>query len=321
MFAKVLAGICAVLMLGFELAASYLVKHRSETYARVTQQYARAVRIRPSGLGEPTSVLMVGNSLLMEGIKLDDLEISTADRMRIYPIFLEATGYYDWLFGLQRLFHEGARPDVVVLGVGVQSFLSNSVREEYAPLMLFDTRDVLQLAAELGMDRTATSNLLLGHSSQFWDVRSVVRTQILRRIVPGARELFSLIKAKPTIPPDSEFETMAISRLQTLRELCEAHGAKLIFLIPPTPSSEKEVNLLEYASKRVGVVSSVPIDPASLPESYYQSDAIHLNSKGAALLTSALAASLPAQIGASKAAISQETGPRQSLLVRSQSFR
>jgi len=24
--------------------------------------------------------------------------------MRIYPIFLEATGYYDWLYGLQRLF-------------------------------------------------------------------------------------------------------------------------------------------------------------------------------------------------------------------------
>jgi len=29
--------------------------------------------------------------------------------MRIYPIFLEATGYYDWLYGLQRLFREGRK--------------------------------------------------------------------------------------------------------------------------------------------------------------------------------------------------------------------
>jgi len=46
---------------------------------------------------------------------------------------------------LQRLFREGSLPQVVVLGVGVNSFLANSVRQDYAPLMLFDVRDSLGL--------------------------------------------------------------------------------------------------------------------------------------------------------------------------------
>src|SRR2546430_7434355 len=129
-YARVLLGICAMLVLFFEIGANYLLKSDSETYARVSQQYAEAVKVRPSRSGEPVSVLMVGNSLLMEGIDVDRLQELTSSKMRIYPIFLEATGYYDWLYGLERLFRQGARPQVVVLGVGVNSFLQNSVRQD-----------------------------------------------------------------------------------------------------------------------------------------------------------------------------------------------
>jgi hypothetical protein len=295
--AKVLAALWVVLVFAFEAAAHFMVRHSSETYARVSEQYAEAVRARPSRQGEPASVLMAGNSLLMEGVEVDRLQNLTAGSMRIYPLFLEATGYYDWLYALRRLFREGARPQVVVLGIGVDSFLGNSVRLEYAPMMLFDTRDVLAAASDLRLDNTAASNLILAHSSTFWDVRSVIRTQLLRRIVPHCRELFSLIKPKAALPPDPELEAIAISRLQTLRELCEAHGARLIFLIPPTPSSENAVRLLRVASGRAGVDPLVPIDPATLSQSFYQPDAIHLNSEGAELFTFALATYLPREIG------------------------
>jgi len=108
--ARALLGICAILVLFFEVFADYSLKHDSETYARVSQQYAEAVKVRPSRIGEPASVLMVGNSLLMEGIDVDRLQELTSSKMRIYPIFLEATGYYDWLYGLQRLFRQGGGP-------------------------------------------------------------------------------------------------------------------------------------------------------------------------------------------------------------------
>jgi lysophospholipase L1-like esterase len=292
-YAKLLVGICALLIVAFEFLSNFLLKHHSETYARVSRQYAEAVKMRPAKPGEPTSVLIIGNSLLLEGVDVDRLQKLTCSQMHIYPIFLEATGYYDWFYGLQHLFREGAKPQVVVLGVGVNSFLANSVRQDYAPLLLFDMRDSLGVASDLKMDRTATSNLLLAHSSVFWDTRTVLRTQILRHAVPHYTELVSLLKPQPAIPPSQQFQTTANSRLERLRELCEAHGAKLIILFPPTPSSEDAVRQMTLASRKVGVDTLVPIDPTALSVKYYQSDELHLNSEGAQLFTSALATFLP----------------------------
>ena len=292
-YAKLLVSICAFLILVFELLSGFLLKHHSETYARVSQQYAEAVKMRPAKPGEPASVLMLGNSLLLYGVDVGRLKSLTAGRVHICPIFLEATAYYDWLYALQRLFREGSRPQVVVLGVGVNGFLANTVRQDYAPLMLFDLRDSLGVASDLHMDRTATSNLLLAHSSVFWDTRSVLRAQILRHTVPHYQELVLLLKLQPAIPPASEFQTIANSRLEQLRSLCEAHGAKLILLVPPTPSSEDAVRQMAIASEKAGVDTLVPIDPTTLSAKYYFSDELHLNSEGAALFTTALAEFLP----------------------------
>jgi lysophospholipase L1-like esterase len=291
--AKLLVGICALLIVAFEFFSDFLLKQHSETYTRVSRQYAEAVKMRPAKPSEPTSVLMIGNSLLLEGVDVDRLKELTSSQMHVYPIFLEATGYYDWFYALQRLFREGAKPQVVVLGVGVNSFLADSVRQDYVPMMLFDMRDSLAVASDLKMDRTATSNLLLAHSSVFWDTRTVLRTQILRYAVPHYTELVLLLKPQPAIPPPDQFQTAANSRLERLRELCEAHGAKLIILVPPTPLSEDAVRQMTLASRKAGVDTLVPIDPITLPVKYYQSDELHLNSEGAQLFTSALATFLP----------------------------
>jgi lysophospholipase L1-like esterase len=295
-YAKVLAGICAILMIAIEISSIYLLKHDSLTYARVSRQYDEAVKTRPAGPGEPPCVLMVGNSLLLQGVKLDRLQALTSASMRIYPVFLEATGYYDWLYGLRRLFRQGARPQVVVVGVGVNYFLENGVRQDYAPMLFFDARDTLAVASDLHLDRTATSNLLLAHSSTFWDTRSAIRTQILRRVVPHIEELFLLVNSRPAAPEGREFEEIAIPRLRRLRELCEAHGAKLILLVPPTLSSETAVNQMAYAARTAGVEISVPIDPTALSAKFYQPDGMHLNPEGAVLFTSALAKDLPGRI-------------------------
>ena len=301
-YSKLLFGISALLIVLFEFLSGYLLKHHSETYDRVSHQYAEAVKMQPATPGQPTSVLMVGNSLLLEGVEVNRLKELTSGQMHICPIFLEATGYYDWFYALQRLFREGARPQFVVLGVGVNSFLANSVREDYVPLMLFDMRDSLGVASALKMDRTATSNLLLAHSSVFWDTRTVLRTQILRHAVPHYRELVLLLKPQPSIPPREQFQTIANSRLERLRELCESHGAKLVILVPPTPSSVDAVRQMTMAAQRARVDALVPIDPAALSVKYYQSDELHLNPEGAKLFTTALATFLPRSVDHEQAA-------------------
>jgi len=291
-----LAGICAIFIIAFEISAVYLLKHLSLTYKRISQQYDEAIKMHPCGPGEPPCVLMVGNSLLIYGVRLDQLRVMTSSKMNIYPIFLEATGYYDWLYGLKRLFREGARPQAVVVGIGVNYFLENGVRQDYAPMLFFDARDTLAVASDLHLDRTATSNFLLAHSSTFWDTRSAVRTQILRHVVPHLEDLFSMLSQKPAIPEGREFEETAIPRLQRLNELCEAHGAKLILLVPPTLSSDGTVSKMALAAYTAGVDVSVPVDPGALSAKFYQRDGIHLNPEGAALFTSALAKDLPGKI-------------------------
>ena len=304
-YTKLLVGICALLIVAFESLSDFLLKHHSETYARVSRQYAEAVNMRPAKPSEPTSVLMIGNSLLLQGVDVDRLQKLTSHQMHIYPIFLEGTGYYDWFYALQRLFRQGAKPQVVVLGVGVDSFIANSVRQDYVPLLLFDVRDSVAVASDLQMDRTATSNLLLAHSSVFWDTRAVLRTQTLRHAVPHYENLVLLLKPQPAFPPPQQFQTIANSRLEQLRELCHAHGAKLIFLVPPTPSSEDGVRELIIASQKAGVDALVPIDPTALSAKYYEADELHLNPEGAALFTSALATFLPQTI-ARESAVSRE---------------
>jgi hypothetical protein len=312
--AKALLAICAVVIFGLEVSSHYLLHHFSLTYSRISRQYEEAVKMRHAGPGEPPSVLMVGNSLLLHGVQVDRLRSMTSSSMQIYPIFLEATGYYDWLYGLRKIFHEGARPDVVVVGVGVNYFLANSTRQDYAPMLFLDGRDTLAMASDLHLDRTATSNLWLAHESTFWDTRSAIRTQVLNHFVPHLEDLFSLVSPRPSIPQGREFEEITIPRLQKLRELCEVHGAKLILLVPPTLDSESAVNQMSYVARVVGVGVSVPIDPAALPSKYYQPDGMHLNREGAVLFTLALAKDLPERVAAQNTLASRSQSAARNLL-------
>src|SRR5262249_13433131 len=106
MYARMVLDICAFLTVCFVSLIVYFLKHHSETYARVSEQYADALRVHHAKSGEPMSVLMVGNSLLLDGVDVDRLQKLTSRQLSIHPIFLEATAYYDWLYALKRLFRD-----------------------------------------------------------------------------------------------------------------------------------------------------------------------------------------------------------------------
>jgi hypothetical protein len=149
----------------------------------------------------------------------------------------------------------------------------------------------------LKLDRTATSNLLLAHSSKFWDTRAAIRTQILDHVVPHLQDLFSLINPRPAVPEGRQFDEVAIPRLQKLRDLCEENGAKLILLVPPTLASEGAVNQMMSTARAANVDVSVPVDPAALSARFYLQDGMHLNHEGADVFTAALAKDLPSRVG------------------------
>src|SRR5438270_1707775 len=95
---KIMAAGCALFIIAVEMFFSYPMKDFSQTYRRVSQQYVEALRSRPGKAGEPVSVLMVGNSLLLYGVDVPRLQASMPRRVRIFPIFLEYSAYYDWFY-------------------------------------------------------------------------------------------------------------------------------------------------------------------------------------------------------------------------------
>jgi lysophospholipase L1-like esterase len=131
--------------------------------------------------------------------------------------------------------------------------------------------------------------------------------QILNHIVPHLEQLFLFLSPRPGIPERHEVEEITIPRLQRMRELCEANGAKLILLLPPTLTSEGAVAEMVRDAHTVGVDVSVPIDPAALSARFYQPDGLHLNRDGAVLFTSALAKDLPEKIKNRETVVSAAT--------------
>ncbi len=252
--------------------------------------------------GEPASVLMVGNSLLLDGVDVQELQRLTSTSAKVYPLFLEGTGYHDWFYGLHRLFRNGARPDLVLVGLGLDGVLDRSVRAEYAPRMLLDPEDIIAASVDARLDHTATSNLLLGHWSAFWDMRHVVRVQLLTHALPYFErmylaDLWSGLKAKRVVPVSEAAESLAVSRLQRLRRLGDSYNTRVLILIPPTPSSTLAVRQLTDIATKAGVETLMPVDPATLPPRFIRADEIHVNEEGAAYFTAALGASLPERIG------------------------
>jgi hypothetical protein len=55
-YAKVLVGICVILIVALEISSDYLLKPQSKTLARVSRQYGDVVRVRPAKSGEPIFV-------------------------------------------------------------------------------------------------------------------------------------------------------------------------------------------------------------------------------------------------------------------------
>jgi hypothetical protein len=288
--------------LGVEGLSVYSLKRFGETERRLERQYPAAMALR-SGDARPPSVLILGNSLMEEGVDVVRLQRALAASLHVEALFLEATAYFDWYYGLRRLFREGARPTVVVLGLAPGHFLESGVRPDYFARALMDRRDLFRVAADVGMDRTATTNLFFASISDFWGHRGVVRTKFLSLLLPDVERLmFSLSRRKAQRVSDLEFVAVAAVRLRAMGALCEAHGAALIALVPPTHVLDDGSRLLKEAGVRARVQVLVPIAPGVLSRQWFRDEA-HLNAEGSSFFTDAFAKDL-------KQAVSLATGRR-----------
>lgn len=278
------ASVCAVIEGGTALMFGRIshIENRRET------EYRQAASMHRSK--DAQSVLVAGNSLLLEGVDFPQLQREVGSEMDLRRAVVEGTYYLDWFYGLKRLFAAGAKPDVVVLVLNPIQLTSGSVGGDYTAHFLVDRRDILEFAKETGADRNRTSSLAFANLSFFYGARAEIRNWILGRILPDLPSLTHNFQSAPKSLTGDVLRDVATQRLERLRQLCQDHGAELVFVIPPS-NEDMGAAVVSAAAAAHGVQVVIPIAPGVLPVTDY-SDHFHLNPEGARKFTPALATEL-----------------------------
>jgi hypothetical protein len=274
-------------MLGFELGSPLILERLSRTERRVESELQAARTLHPvTPDGRPT-VLLAGNSLLLEGVQMDRLHDNLAPDYEVGRLGIEQTHYLDWYFGLRRLLEEGSRPSLIVLALATDQLASTFTLGESFAHRQMSARDFPLAIQESKLDRTTASTYLFAHWSNWLADKGVIRQRVLILLVPNFRELASRIADHgPHVNDPAILLARAQQRLPALRDLAQAHGVRIVLLIPPTLRQDHSREIQELG-EQVGMPVWVLSPPGELPRSLYR-DGFHLNLQGSEIFTSRL---------------------------------
>jgi hypothetical protein len=291
----ILIAACALVCLCLESGTKYLFRHVSRIESRREAEYLSALRIRPAHARGSESVLVAGNSLLLEGVNFAELQQEVAPELELRRTVVEGTLYLDWYYGLRGLFEAGARPDVVVLVLNPVQLTSPAIGGDYTAHFMVDHKDLIPFAHDVGADRNRMSSLVLSNFSFFYGSRAEIRNWVLGLCLPDLPQLARSFRRDQNPPDYAALHELAMRRLTRLHELCEQHGATMVFVIPPAKQDLGAEAIAREAAAQ-GVKVLMPIAPGVLPKTDY-ADGFHLNAAGAGKFTPELAVNLKQALG------------------------
>ena len=279
--------IAVAILLAVELITRMLLVDLSRIERRQMKEYAELF-----GPTEPRRsgrrVLVVGNSLLLANVDFAVLAAALEPDWKVQRFAIDDTSYFDWLYGLRRIFGEGARFDFVAVMLTPQNLAANRVRGSYFARRLMATSDVVSVARDLDLHPTEATDLLVSNLSEFWGMRTELRKVLLGRLMPSLPTLTSRFNVYPawTFDPARLLQT-ATARLQRLQNLAASHGSRLLFITPPLTLASDGSAQVEQAGRDLGIDVLRPVPSGTLDISQY-SDGYHLNQSGAKQFTPAL---------------------------------
>jgi hypothetical protein len=278
----------ALILLAFEFGSPIVLDHLSRTEHRVEVELKAARALRPTTPDGRPTVLLAGNSLLLEGVQLDKLHDELAPRYEVSRLGIEQTHFLDWYFGLRRLLQEGSRPGAIVLALGTDQLASKfTLGEEFAHRQM-SARDLPLAIQETNLDRTTASTYFFAHWSNWLADKGVIRQRVLIVLVPNFRALAGRIADHGAHIHEQEVLVgMAKKRLPELAELSRTYGVKIVLMVPPALREDYSRDIQQVGAD-VGVPVWVLSPPGEYPRSFY-SDGYHLNIQGATDYTSRLA--------------------------------
>jgi hypothetical protein len=284
-----LSGVLLILA-GLELFSPRILMRFSRIQRRIDGELAHAEHLPPLNEGHPT-VLLVGNSLLNEGVLIDAFRSDLASDYAVSRLVIEQTQYLDWYFGLRRLLKEGSHPSVIILTLDPSQLASPFTLDESFARRQMSLSDFPQVIRETNLDRTTASNYFFAHWSNWLGDKGFIRQAVLILLVPHFRELGARIADHGSHVKDRErLLSAAQRRLPELAALAQAHGVQLVVLFPPALRENYSLDIQQLGTT-LNVPVWVPSPPGEFPPDLYR-DGFHLNPKGAQIFTTRLAEEL-----------------------------
>ena len=114
----------------------------SRVQRREAAERLSLLAVHDSGTGDDPHMALLGNSLMLEGIDLSMLSKRLEPTCAPVPYFVLGTNYYDWYFGLKRLFAEGMRPRYVLVGLSPNQLATSDLRGEMSARYLIQQSDL-----------------------------------------------------------------------------------------------------------------------------------------------------------------------------------
>ena len=234
------------------------------------------------------TIQLVGNSLLGAGVDKERLRRELAPAIDARSLVIEDTEYFDWFFGAQRLFKEGARPAVLALVLSEEQLLSSRIRGDFSARYMMTLPGAFAAAGATGADRDGTTSLLLANVSAFWGARGEIRKWLLGRLAPRVTTLLrDSRRPGPGAAVPADTYSPARERLRDLSGLLRGHDCELWVILPPRMRNPELTETFERAGRDEGVRVLVPLRPGALGRESFD-DGFHLNAQGAALFTGAI---------------------------------
>jgi hypothetical protein len=286
----------AVILLGLETASPFILTHLSRIERRVENETRDARALGPfTADGRPT-VLLTGNSLLIEGVQMDALHDTLAPQYEVSRLAIEQTHYLDWYFGIRRLLEQGSHPSVIILSLATDQLASRFTLGESFAHRQMSIRDFPLAVREANLDKTTASTYLFAHWSNWLADKGFIRQDVLILLVPNFRDLAARIADHgPHVNDPSVLLRMAQQRLPELHDLSETYGVKIVLLVPPTLHQDHSQEVQELGENS-GVPVWVLVSPGEFSRDLFR-DGFHLNRQGSQIFTERLADQIRTKIG------------------------
>lgn len=288
-----LLGGCVALLALCEVGATWATARLKSRHG-VRDEVKAAV-----ALAGPRSVLVVGNSLVLHGIDVPVVERAMGSGYAATKVAIVDSGYLDWLYGIMSLFDRGSQPDVVVLAISPAQFVADRPPTGTSARMVWTVRNLVRYAVESRPGLTAVSDRMFEHLSEFFAIRSRLRQDARRLIVPGYETMSRQYFISGAGVPDTLHDAaIAEERLRALDSVCAKRRARFVYLLIPTNSADDRAleHTLIAAGERADVAVLVPVSNGAL-DSTWLLDGYHLNAMGASTFSTRAGVALSAELG------------------------